>query len=675
MVELRPRRAKAAPADAAKAEGTPIKPKTPKASKRKATEDVSPTATKKAKAEETEEPITEQVKPTPKLKKGKTPVKAKDISTGVEETPVPKSSKKTKTPAKSKDVEAITPQGVADTPAPKSAKKTKTPAKVNAKETIAPQEALETPVPKSSKKTKTPAKSKDVEAVIPQEVADTPAPKSSKKTKTPAKAKEIATVVTQVAEKTPISKSKKDPTPAKEKDAANPLVQETPIQEPEKTPASKSKKAKTPVNSANSESTAAQEKKSASKEKTPSKAEGGEEAVPKETDQTPATKSKKNKTPAKANSVKETPSKAAQQPVPTTTEKTPAKSADQEMSAPKSTKKTPKSAKKSAKKSEPVPEDTVEEAKDAAPREDAIAFSDEELDEQTKDLIKAVDAEEDDGAQAGVVLFEEGQDVGKIPEISKKQQKKAQKQLAAGSSAVKEETAVIYVGRLPHGFYEREMRSYFSQFGPIRNLRVARNKLTGKAKHFAFAEFEEASTAEIVAKTMNNYLLFGHILKCSVIPKDQIHDELFKGANKRFKPVPWNKMEGKHMQRPLIEDKWSRKIAKENKRRADRAGKLGALGYEYSAPELLAVDAAKAIAAAAPVAEDQTVEATEDSATKAIEAPSAAETAAVETAVVEGAKEAEAEETPKPAKRGRGRPPKGAAAESTPNKRVKRTKA
>lgn len=32
-----------------------------------------------------------------------------------------------------------------------------------------------------------------------------------------------------------------------------------------------------------------------------------------------------------------------------------------------------------------------------------------------------------------------------------------------------------------------------------------------------------------------NYLLFGHILKCSVIPKAQVHKDLFKGSNKRFK--------------------------------------------------------------------------------------------------------------------------------------------
>ncbi len=35
---------------------------------------------------------------------------------------------------------------------------------------------------------------------------------------------------------------------------------------------------------------------------------------------------------------------------------------------------------------------------------------------------------------------------------------------------------VVYVGRIPHGFYEQEMRKYFSQFGMVKRLRLARSK-------------------------------------------------------------------------------------------------------------------------------------------------------------------------------------------------------
>jgi hypothetical protein len=98
--------------------------------------------------------------------------------------------------------------------------------------------------------------------------------------------------------------------------------------------------------------------------------------------------------------------------------------------------------------------------------------------------------------------------------------------------------AVVYVGRIPHGFYEDEMRSYFSQFGDITRLRISRNKKTGASKHFGFIEFRHASVAKIAVETMHNYLLFGHLLQCKLVPQDLVHPETFKGANRKFRHFP-----------------------------------------------------------------------------------------------------------------------------------------
>jgi len=51
------------------------------------------------------------------------------------------------------------------------------------------------------------------------------------------------------------------------------------------------------------------------------------------------------------------------------------------------------------------------------------------------------------------------------------------------------------------------MRQYFSQFGTITNLRLSRNKKTGASKHYAFIEFAEENTAEIVQKSTSPSLL------------------------------------------------------------------------------------------------------------------------------------------------------------------------
>ncbi|GFX95724.1 MKI67 FHA domain-interacting nucleolar phosphoprotein-like [Trichonephila clavipes] len=87
---------------------------------------------------------------------------------------------------------------------------------------------------------------------------------------------------------------------------------------------------------------------------------------------------------------------------------------------------------------------------------------------------------------------------------------------------------VIYIGHIPHGFYEKEMKAYFSQFGKIRRLRVARSKKTGKAKGYAFIEFDSESVAKIAAEAMNNYLFFEKLLKCEFVPADKVHPNTFE---------------------------------------------------------------------------------------------------------------------------------------------------
>ena len=89
----------------------------------------------------------------------------------------------------------------------------------------------------------------------------------------------------------------------------------------------------------------------------------------------------------------------------------------------------------------------------------------------------------------------------------------AMKGLPASSSS--SSPGVVYLGRIPHGFYEEQMQAYFAQFGTVTRLRLSRNKKTGKSKHYAFLEFEHKDVAEVVAETMDNYLLFSHLLKCT----------------------------------------------------------------------------------------------------------------------------------------------------------------
>jgi nucleolar protein 15 len=88
---------------------------------------------------------------------------------------------------------------------------------------------------------------------------------------------------------------------------------------------------------------------------------------------------------------------------------------------------------------------------------------------------------------------------------------------------------------LPHGFYEEQLRGYFSQFGAITRLRLARSPKTLGSKGYAFIEFRYPEVAEIAADAMNNYLMFKNIIKTLYIPPNDIKYDYFRSSVKKVK--------------------------------------------------------------------------------------------------------------------------------------------
>lgn len=97
-----------------------------------------------------------------------------------------------------------------------------------------------------------------------------------------------------------------------------------------------------------------------------------------------------------------------------------------------------------------------------------------------------------------------------------------------------------------------------------------------------------------------------------MVPKSQIHEKLWVGANKRFKKIPWNKMAGNKLKKPLSESAWTEKISKEETKRNQRAKKLLELGYEFEAPKLKSVHDTDDGTAALEASEDATPKAIEE---------------------------------------------------------------
>ncbi|KAG5363323.1 putative RNA-binding protein [Yarrowia sp. B02] len=209
-----------------------------------------------------------------------------------------------------------------------------------------------------------------------------------------------------------------------------------------------------------------------------------------------------------------------------------------------------------------------------APSDDFSKFSSSEDEDDNEAGFESSDDEEE---------FEDGYEDDAMDDTpaTVKKTAVAKSNRAVTKASKKPGSGVIYLGRIPHGFYEEQMHSYFSQFGDISRLRLSRNKTTGASKHYAFIEFESKEVAQVAAETMNNYLLFGHILKCKVVPDEEVHEALFEGANKTFRVLPRAQVAQYKNERPRSRAKWDQ-LKKESASLLDaKMKKLGELGIDY----------------------------------------------------------------------------------------------
>lgn len=198
-------------------------------------------------------------------------------------------------------------------------------------------------------------------------------------------------------------------------------------------------------------------------------------------------------------------------------------------------------------------------------------------------LAKLKEAEWDSGTsdddeieESNVASIEAQDDFVKLAKCTKAELAKKQE------AVVKEkESNVIYLGHIPHGFYEDQMTGFFKQFGEISKLRMARNRKTGKSKHYAFIEFVDAEVATIVAETMNNYRLFDHVLKCHILPKDQIHEDLFKYADLPIQTKDWGAIAQKRHNQPRTEEQKDRILQRLASKEMKKRKKIQELGIDY----------------------------------------------------------------------------------------------
>ncbi len=61
----------------------------------------------------------------------------------------------------------------------------------------------------------------------------------------------------------------------------------------------------------------------------------------------------------------------------------------------------------------------------------------------------------------------------------------------------------MYVGNLPFGVTEEELKTVFSEFGKVESVNIITDKFSGRSKGFGFVEMPDNSEADKAIKALN----------------------------------------------------------------------------------------------------------------------------------------------------------------------------
>ncbi|XP_043289087.1 MKI67 FHA domain-interacting nucleolar phosphoprotein [Venturia canescens] len=146
---------------------------------------------------------------------------------------------------------------------------------------------------------------------------------------------------------------------------------------------------------------------------------------------------------------------------------------------------------------------------------------------------------------------------------------------------------IVYIGHIPHGFYEDQMKEYFKQFGRVVRVRLARSKETGKSRGYGYVEFLNPEVAKIAAETMNNYLMCGRLLKATCIPPEKQHNGFFTKTRwtKEHYPKKFSRMkEIKKLNAVVTKEKHEIFVKKSHAKLTKISNKLEKQGIELNFP-------------------------------------------------------------------------------------------
>lgn len=199
-------------------------------------------------------------------------------------------------------------------------------------------------------------------------------------------------------------------------------------------------------------------------------------------------------------------------------------------------KKTKKQAKKPKTAVAAAPSTTTEEDKEqkeeeAKPTKKQRAAEQQEAKKAAEAAAKKAEEDMNDEELLALALKEDNG----VPKLGKAKKPVAEGEGEAAKPPKPQSKAnVLYLGHIPQGFYENEMKKFLDQFGKLAKVRVSRSTRTGKSRGYGFLQFFSPEVTAIVQKTLHGYILMGRSLVCQHVPEEHVYEKMFVGGLSAF---------------------------------------------------------------------------------------------------------------------------------------------
>ena len=203
-----------------------------------------------------------------------------------------------------------------------------------------------------------------------------------------------------------------------------------------------------------------------------------------------------------------------------------------------------------------------------------------------------IDAE--DSSSDEEVTVDEPESTLALPSVPGSSKRKIKKSERKRNKLVSIEPGLIRLTGLPYGFFERELFSYFSQFGVVTRLKLIRSKKTGGSRGYAYVEFEDADVADVAAETMNGYLMFRSLIKCRVIDREKVDSEKLFVNWKRLFNVRTPRIKRALYNRARSSEQLTRSEQRRTRKLLEQQQKLAAAGIKYELEDFIPLKEDKA---------------------------------------------------------------------------------